>query len=431
MDWPKGTGYLVFFSVPILLWVIGALAVKRRSGAARAFAFIAGSDNRLSLSRFQAFLWTLIIFGSFAAAMAIHTKITPITTQESADKMAAAKAAAEKAATTKIAADARLNEAKAAAEKAASDKNAADMKANLTKAVADTAAPEAKADANKDAASARIEAAKAAALKATSDQAVVEAQRDVEKATEAKAAADRAAVVSGSDWVKIPPELLALAGIAIGSGVFSSLISALNKEEKTAYVTSVKPIVAADIDTPDKLANFLKTHTVMTTPSASNGPYCLVITGREMKKEGRVRFGSQWAPIRKWNDEGTEIIVDVPRNPSNTLVIDTANGKLCYNLRGDIGTWSLGQPTFRYEFSDLFRDDKNPYNFDLMKFQMFGWTVVAVVIYVYLFLISLDENMEILPKVDQSIVILTGLSQAGYLTGKAVSNVGSTENRQP
>ena len=72
MNLPRFLGFLVFFLVPILLWLFVAAIVKRKGFKERAFALIAGSDNRLSLSRLQAFGWTLVIFGSFAAAMTIH-----------------------------------------------------------------------------------------------------------------------------------------------------------------------------------------------------------------------------------------------------------------------------------------------------------------------------------------------------------------------
>src|ERR1051325_6598537 len=75
MEWPRLFGYLVFFLLPLLLWLIATAAVKRNGLGARLFAFIAGSDNRLSMSRLQALAWALVIFGSFAAARAIHTKI--------------------------------------------------------------------------------------------------------------------------------------------------------------------------------------------------------------------------------------------------------------------------------------------------------------------------------------------------------------------
>jgi hypothetical protein len=45
-----------------------------------------------------------------------------------------------------------------------------------------------------------------------------------------------------------------------------------------------------------------------------------------------------------------------------------------------------------------------------MKFQMFGWTLIAVVLYVILFLDNLKASMLQLPGVDPSIVILTGVS---------------------
>jgi len=58
-----------------------------------------------------------------------------------------------------------------------------------------------------------------------------------------------------------------------------------------------------------------------------------------------------------------------------------------------------------------------------MKFQMFGWTLIAILIYGYLFLSSISASMTELPTVPESIVVLTGLSQGGYLAGKAVSNM--------
>ncbi len=67
-------GWLVFFLVPMLLWLLAGGAAMWKGRKSPFLAYIAGSDNRLSLSRLQAFLWTLVIFGAFAAAMAVHAK---------------------------------------------------------------------------------------------------------------------------------------------------------------------------------------------------------------------------------------------------------------------------------------------------------------------------------------------------------------------
>ena len=93
------------------------------------------------------------------------------------------------------------------------------------------------------------------------------------------------------------------------------------------------------------------------------------------------------------------------------------------STRGEPNDFSLGLPIVNYEFIDLFRDDKNPQTLDTMKFQMFGWTLIAILIYGYLFLSSISASMTELPTVPESIVVLTGLSQGGYLAGKAVSNM--------
>ena len=55
--------------------------------------------------------------------------------------------------------------------------------------------------------------------------------------------------------------------------------------------------------------------------------------------------------------------------------------------------------------------------------RMFGWTVVAIFIYSYLFLADLRNDLTTLPVAPQSIVLLTGLSQAGYLTSKGISKI--------
>ena len=91
MDLPTYWGYLLFFAVPVVLWLIGALAIKRRPLIVRLLSLIAGDDNRLSLSRLQAFAWTLVIFGSFASAMGVHSHIDVGTRIETKQKSDAAK----------------------------------------------------------------------------------------------------------------------------------------------------------------------------------------------------------------------------------------------------------------------------------------------------------------------------------------------------
>jgi hypothetical protein len=299
MNWPVSIGWIVFLAVPLALWLIGSLANRGHGFAAAALTYIAGSDNRLSISRLQAFLWTLIIFGAWFAAMAIHTSIPP----------------------------------------------------------------------------------------------------------EGK-------------WIQIPSALLALAGISIGSGVVSSLIAAVHSDQQSARVTS--------LSTAANNAGFTAAF-----PNASppENPYALVITGTDLGDSGRVRLGrlglgKRRARVLFWNSNGTQILVDLAGNQSyDKLVIETKNGKLTYTLRGVSPDLTLGVERVNYELADLFRDDKNPETFSLMKFQMFGWTVVAIFIFVYLFLAHLTRDITTLPTVDPSIAVLTGVSQAGYLAGKGVSNV--------
>jgi hypothetical protein len=302
MNWPTGIGWVVFICVPVLIWLLGALANRGHGFSARALGFVVGSDNRLSLSRLQAFLWTLIIFGSYFAAMAIHSDIG----------------------------------------------------------------------------------------------------------------------VKGK-WVQIPGALLALAGISIGSGVFSSLIAAVNGDQTTARITSLASISRTD-------TSFGPGGEFEKAPKPQN-PNGLVITGVALGDGGKVRVrlkgkGTSTLPILMWKADGTKILVDVPDAQAyHALTLETPNGKLTYELSGQTPNLVLGREKINYEFADLFRDDKNPENLSLMKFQMFGWTVIAIFIYVYLFLGHLDANIPTLPNLDASIATLTGVSQAGYLAGKGVSNV--------
>src|SRR5258708_7492406 len=57
--------------VPLLLWALFSL-LTREWRRKRIFGLIAGADNRLSLSRLQAFVWTMVIFGTYSAAMWLH-----------------------------------------------------------------------------------------------------------------------------------------------------------------------------------------------------------------------------------------------------------------------------------------------------------------------------------------------------------------------
>ena len=269
-------GRVLFFAVPAVLWLIGTAAAKRKGLESPLLAFIGGSDNRLSLSRLQAFLWTLVIFGAFAAAMVVSTE------------------------------------------------------------------------------------------------------------------------VSTEKWIEIPTELLQLAGIAITSGVLSSLISSVSGEEKSAVVTDLDP------DPSD--------------PSWT-------ITGKNLGDNGSVRFGRVMVTIHEWTDQKIRVVLpnEVSQGP---LIVDTAKGKVCHIISGTRPRFTLGEPRTYYEFVDLFRNDRSPRVLDVMKFQMFGWTLVAIVLYVIFFLGNLEATITKLPIVNSSTVMLTGLSQIGYLADKGVSIIG-------
>ena len=302
MEILPGWMWVVFLAAMAALWLIGLLAAKYL-GAKSLIVFIGGDDDRLSLSKAQAFAWTLIIMSSYFAAMAVHKKFLP---------------------------------------------------------------------------------------------------------------SDR--------WIDIPPQLLALAGIVFASGVFSSVISAVKEEKRTAEVSGL----------------------------SFKSPF-LTITGIALgSNKGAVRIvgvdGKRWdLSVLNWADQLITVAVNaqveqrflsLSANPpaqgkskgaspkdsvlkKPVLIVDTQNGKASYRFDFDGTTATLREPIIYYEFIDFFRDDQNPSVLSIMKYQMFAWTIIAIVIYTYIFLRNPSNDISTLPVLEQSIVILTGLSQAGYLGGKA------------
>ncbi len=282
--------WLVFFVAMAALWLLGFLAAKYL-GRKSLIVFIGGDDDRLSLSKAQAFAWTLIIVSSYLAAMAVHTLFKP-----------------------------------------------------------------------------------------------------------------------ENGWIIIPDPLLALAGIVIGSGVFSSVISAVKEEKRTAEV-------------------------IMLT--YDNG--VLTISGTGLgKNRGAIRIvgfdGKRWElSVSHWADDEISLTIEpsvkktlfsgtasVPVSKTNTLVVDTQNGKACYRFNFDGTIATLGKAIIYYEFVDFFRDDQNPSILSIMKYQMFVWTLIAMVIYTYIFLRNPSNDISRLPELGTTFVILMGLSQAGYLGGKVL-----------
>ncbi|MEI9970700.1 MAG: hypothetical protein WDO73_00875 [Ignavibacteriota bacterium] len=382
---------------------------------ARIFAFIAGGDNRLSLSRLQAFAWTLVIFGSFGAAMAVHNHIASGTVLETRQKTAAAKQAVDTDDAELKSADARLTKARQLLDEAKTSEAAAEVTASTSQSLANAASTD-KDTLQKKALDDRLNYDKLHAQRTGLETSYQNTLAERKERQTARDLAEIRAGSSSSDWVQIPLELLALAGIAIGSGVFSSVISALNAEGKTACVTAIRARATADLT-----ARFPQ----MNAPSGSRP---LLIEGVDLTGPGRARMGSVLTPILFWSGDGTAVVVDsAPVKSLSDLVVETAHGKLAYIVTGTLESPELGRSEFVYDLGDLFRDDKSPSTFSLMKFQMFGWTVVAIGIYSWLFLSNLDPSLSALPRVDPSVVILTGLSQSGYLVSKAVSNVGKTD----
>lgn len=388
--------YATAIAVPVLLWWLAA-GVLRRGDQRPFFAVISGADARLSLSRLQAFLWTFVIVGTYVSAMTLHPPILIITPAEAEAIDAASKKADEALAAAQTARDVKAAELVAREL----DVKAQDaLKRRATTIAADPlldADATAKKTATDQLAKRMSDSRNAAWAYEDAKAALAEATSSV-RALEAKAAAQKAAW-RRTKWVAIPLELLALAGISLASGVFASVISATGKNE-------------------------LPPPSVTTVSRAGN---TWTITGSGFgDKEGEVRMGGRAARPLTWID--TAITVTSPVTDPTFLVVDAAAGKVAHVITYTGTTAARGGRFKKYEWGDLFRDDDQPTQFSLMKLQMFAWTLVSLAIYVGIFAAGVwqsDRRMiDSLPVVDTTLVLLTGLSQAGYLGGKASSQAG-------
>jgi hypothetical protein len=221
MKWPESVGWLVFILVPGVIWMLGAWANRGHGSWARILGFAVGTDNRLSLSRLQAFLWTLVIFGSFAAAMAIHQDIVPATQAEIEAATKKAKEAVDIAAAKKTAYQSAVAEEEAAeaASKAAQDAlTAAEAEAEVRARRAAAAPKETELQAKNKVAQDRLPDLEAALV--GKDAILAVKRKGAETALAFWKPAEDAAKkaqneVPNSAWVQIPAALLALAGYLV------------------------------------------------------------------------------------------------------------------------------------------------------------------------------------------------------------------------
>lgn len=201
--------------------------------------------------------------------------------------------------------------------------------------------------------------------------------------------------VTTQSWIQIPETLLALTGISIASGVLSSLIARAIDDSKSMEIQDLK---------------------------YSDDKQLIYIIGKDFgNKRGTVKFGGNSVPVKVWDDKQLTLLAAAAGNKAKVLVVDTANGKAGHRLTLKDSGYELSEATTAYELIDLFRNDQSARGLDLMKFQMFGWTIIAIAIYVIYFLTRLNSSISALPAVDSSVVVLTGISQAGYLAGKGVA----------
>jgi hypothetical protein len=405
---------LAFFITILAIWGLGSLKAQRgrhqRGGRDYVFhplGFIIGSDDRLSLSRLQAFLWTMAIFGTYAAAWWGHQ---PVRWQAGDGVAQHADSAARRARETATQAHTMAIQAEVQARLLTQQANEAAAR------LPSIPSPPVPTDSARMAVDALQRQAAAAA--ATAGRA-----RDTDRVATATAEALEEDAARYK-WVAIPAALLALAGISIGSGVFSTLIAAGNSSGVSPCVTSLRA---------ERYATLAGRYPKLGMPRDTS-VVCAVIYGSGLGRNGRVRLDGDFADILFWADDGTTIVTVPPApvlrsNWAGTLIVDTANGKASYGTKqqptvfsASTVTASLGSATDALEWSDLFRNDSDPTNLDLMKFQMFGWTLIGVSLYLWNFfsVIARYPFVVTLPALDPSLVTLTGVSQAAYLTNKGV-----------
>lgn len=455
MQLSPGWSLAAFFLVPLFIWLLAALTVWRKARGQRptkqlamtATAFIAGADGRLSLSRLQAFAWTLVIFGAYAAAFIVHV---PYTVGTAADAAAAdstlrvSKGAIDRIDSSRreLATKADIDAATLKAQEIALDDSTRYLNSLASQPSSDPATEAGRV--------ARIAALQTTLLEQTakvraSRQSVQEnsvriAATDGQRSGAASSLRTNATHAAGLRWVTIPAALLALAGLSIGTGIFSSLISNVSGQNKNPCVTAIDTKKYEEIPTKD--------YPELGVARSPDWP-CAIIRGRDLGTSGYARFGSTYADVLYWASNERTIVVQVPseyvkQQPSGPviddakvtqLVVDTPNGKRVYALMSSNGRLHLGESQTSYDWLDLFRDDSNPAALALTKFQMFGWTVVALLMYGYTVTRVIRGTeaayLSSLPDVDASLVILMGLSQAAYLVGKAVSGVAPAPTPRP
>jgi hypothetical protein len=415
---------LSFLIVILAIWAISTWRAQRgrqrRRGRFQFFhplAFVVGSDDRLSLSRLQAFVWTMAIFGTYAAAWWNHGPVRWYGAGEAGQH-----------------ADSVAQRARQVATEAHSLAIQADVQSRVVAARARTAAgrlaPLAASTPTSDSARVLV-----AALRREADAAAAEYGRAADADRMAAVTADALeADATRYKWIAIPAALLALAGISIGSGVFSTLISVGNSSGDHPCVTSMVAEPHAALK-----ARFGGDLGVPRDPAL---PLAVLYGTGFGSGWGRVRFGGDFADILFWASDGKTVVTAPPpsiarKSWAGTLIVDTTNGKVAYGTREQPtsydaagSTASLGTATVALEWSDLFRNDANPSGLDLMKFQMFGWTLIGVSLYLWNFfsVILVHPLVSTLPALDASLVTLTGVSQLAYLTNKGVqgSNVPSS-----
>jgi hypothetical protein len=117
-------------------------------------------------------------------------------------------------------------------------------------------------------------------------------------------------------------------------------------------------------------------------------------------------------------------LTSLPDVPSNLLILMGLSVITTTSSKGISISYIRKNEISIHDSSDLFADREGVT--DLKKVQMLVWTLIAAAIYL-LRVISFIKNNEFasqqcaLPDIDGALLVLTGLSQGGYVAGKIVS----------
>lgn len=116
-----------------------------------------------------------------------------------------------------------------------------------------------------------------------------------------------------------------------------------------------------------------------------------------------------------------DFLDEVPANLILLMGISLGSGvaaKTIRTIQDPNGKKKTTQPSVR----DLFTSENNPLKLSIPKMQMMAWTIVTLLIFLYLVLSNIYNNNPVLPDVESGLVGLMGISHGAYNANKISDN---------